>query len=318
MISECGLCSHSAFYVTSFHNPQKSIISSRVMKTINTSYTEEFALGDKSDNLIQEMRLQGVNNFFYMSASFLLCWMVWQFFICWHAYQFGIFSKWTGNNIEFFIVKSFWTKYRITVTFLLTPTIFFIFGLFFFRLTFIKDLRPLRPLFTWMFLMLMTFSIGQIFVGFLFKKYVSYVAAFYSVPTTLYPILALPFGIIMALLGRSFETQLLRLAARQRMISSENKKQYLRITAIYPTLAFIGLAIILMLPKTNWMMLAFALTAGIPIVVVSVYSSHRFNFKSVKPYTPKLAVNMIILFAVLLFLIRAISFFGFNAFMKPE
>jgi len=78
------------------------------------------------------------------------------------------------------------------------------------------------------------------------------------------------------------------------------------------------MTLILMLPKTNWMMLAFALAAGIPISVVSVYSSRRFNFKSVKPYTPKLAVNMIIIFAVLLLLIRAISYFGFNIFMKVE
>jgi hypothetical protein len=90
-------------------------------------------------------------------------------------------------------------------------------------------------------------------------------------------------------------------------------------TAIDPkSVDYLYVGTVIQEPKTSNIAREAGLGAGIPISVVSVYSSRRFNFKSVKPYTPKLAVNMIIIFAVLLLLIRAISYFGFNIFMKVE
>jgi len=281
--------------------------------TPNTSYEEELSLGGRSDNLIGEMRLQGINNFFYILSSFLLCWMIWQFSIVWLSYNFGIASEWTGNSIEFIRPKVWkWTKYRITVTFLLVPVIYMILGLFCYRSTMNKKLRIYRPFFTWMFLSLMSLSMGQFFVGLLARKYISYIGVFMGVPRYLYPLFCVPLLIAIALLGRPLETLLLRIAARQRMLSTEMKQTYLFTTALFPMLVFIALIALLMIPQGNWIMFFISLTSAIPVAVATIYGGKRYNFRSVKPYTPKLSIVPIIIAAALLVLIRIINLVGYN------
>jgi phosphatidylserine synthase len=98
-------------------------------------------------------------------------------------------------------------------------------------------------------------------------------------------------------------------------VNTENKQQYLFTTALIPMAAFIVLLAVMMVPHTNWIMFGIGLTAAFPVAVASFYGGKRFNFRSVKPHKPTLAMFPIILFAVLLILARYLNMFGFKGFM---
>lgn len=266
-------------------------------------------------HITKMLRLTTFNNTIYLGFCFFVIWTIWNLGINWLAYAYGVQSIWYGDHTEFFITQDGgWTRNRITIVQLFFPMLFVIGTLVMHRLSFSTTLRGHRSFISWLYLVLILGTLGILVVGLLLHKKVGYVLAVWAVPQMIWPLLAIPIGVFLALVGKGWVKMIIKAAFHKILITPDYIKDYCRHAILYPYLIFVGTVNLLFIPSVFGEVQLLSIVGLLPVLTANYLGKNRFLIKGTRPKEAQPAIILGFITLIMILMMRVIYEVGWYAF----